>query len=259
MALGKRNDSNRWGQKSSLKPEQKYEPLLSNHADSQVMNIHSHIGRDLMDMFHLLLKHCGRRNWWPAETALEVMIGAVLTQNTNWKNVEKAIQNLKKKNLLSFDALHSLSEHELAQDIRPAGYYNIKATRLKNLINLIAEQYRGDIASLLKEETRRLRQRLLTVNGIGPETADSILLYAAGRPVFVIDAYTHRILARHGMIEEQITYQELQELFMENLPEDASLYNEFHALLVEAGKNFCSKKPDCSQCPLNHWGPRPPF
>ena len=203
-----------------------------------------------MEMFDLLLDHYGPRNWWPAETALEMMVGAILTQNTNWKNVEKAIKNLKEKRLISLDALCSVSIGELAQEIRPAGYYNIKARRLKNLINFIVNRYHGNLDTLLGDETPTLRRGLLSVNGIGPETADSILLYAAHHPVFVIDAYTHRILTRHNMIEEQSTYQELQELFMDNLPWDSSLFNEFHALIVETGKDFCRKKPLCQKCPL---------
>jgi endonuclease-3 related protein len=215
-------------------------------------NPKTHTALKLMEMFDLLLDHYGPRNWWPAETALEMMVGAILTQNTNWKNVEKAIENLKKKSLISLDALCSVSTSELAQEIRPAGYYNIKARRLKNLIDFIVNHYHGDLDTLLGDETRTLRRGLLSVNGIGPETADSILLYAANRPVFVIDAYTHRILSRHGMTEEQVTYQELQELFMDNLPDDSSLFNEFHALIVETGKDFCRKRPLCDKCPLSH-------
>lgn len=207
-----------------------------------------------MEMFDLLLGHYGPRNWWPADTELEVMIGAVLTQNTNWKNVEKAIENLKEKGLMSLESLHLITAPELALEIRPAGYYNIKARRLKNLINFIADSYGGNLSALLEDETQTLRQGLLSVNGIGPETADSILLYAAKRPVFVIDAYTHRILYRHGMTEEQTTYHELQELFTDNLSEDLTLFNEFHALIVETGKDYCRKKPLCDKCPLNQWG-----
>ena len=182
------------------------------------------------------------------------MIGAILTQNTNWTNVEKAISNLKKKDLVSLDRLVSLSIEDLAKEIRPAGYYNIKAKRLKNLINFISEQYGGDLAGLLQEETNRLREGLLSVNGVGPETADSIILYAANRPLFVIDSYTHRILNRHAMAGEEATYYELQRLFMDHLPEDAPLFNEFHALIVQAGKNYCRRKPLCEDCPLNQWG-----
>ncbi len=211
-------------------------------------------GQRLMEMFNLLLDHHGPRNWWPAENELEVMIGAVLTQNTNWKNVEKAIKNLRNKGLLSLESLYSITAPELAQEIRPAGYYNIKSKRLKNLINFIFSRYGGDLPTLLADDTQILRQALLSVNGIGPETADSILLYAANRPIFVIDAYTHRILNRHDMTEEQATYQELQELFMGNLPDDPSLFNELHALIVETGKDYCKKKPLCDKCPIKQWG-----
>ncbi len=214
------------------------------------MVLKTQTNQKLMEMFSLLFDHYGPRNWWPAETELEMMVGAILTQNTNWKNVEKAIENLKRSNTISLKNLSSISISELAQKIRPAGYYNIKAKRLKNLISFIVNHYNGNMKKLLEDETQALRQGLLSVNGIGPETADSIILYAANRPVFVIDAYTHRILNRHDMTEDQSTYQELQELFMDNLPEDSSLFNEFHALIVETGKDFCKKKPLCEGCPL---------
>ena len=202
-------------------------------------------------MFHLLLDHYGPRHWWPAETKLEMMVGAVLTQNTNWKNVEKAVENLKQKKLISVKALYSIDIAMLAQEIRPAGYYNVKANRLKNLIYFIVDHYDGNVNKLSSDEVQALRQGLLSVNGIGPETADSILLYAANHPVFVIDAYTHRILYRHNIIADQATYQEMQELFMDNLPADSALFNEFHALIVEAGKDYCRKKSLCGECPLN--------
>ncbi len=214
------------------------------------MSIPSPVSRRLKEMYDLLLTHYGPQNWWPAETEFEVMVGAVLTQNTNWSNVERAIENLKKRGQLSMAGLCSLSVSELAREIRPAGYYNIKAGRLKNLMDFIEHQYQGDLLAMLKEETQCLRQGLLSVKGIGPETADSILLYAAGRPVFVIDSYTHRILTRHEMAEDQADYYELQELFMEHLPEDAGLFNEFHALIVRTGKEYCKKTPKCNGCPL---------
>jgi len=217
--------------------------------------VSSPTGQHLTEMFDLLFAHFGPQNWWPAETELEVMVGAVLTQNTNWKNVERAIENLKKSDFLSVDALHFLSVPELAEEIRPAGYFNIKAKRLKNLIEFIMERYRGDLSSFLDAETQDLREGLLSVKGIGPETADSILLYAATRPVFVIDAYTHRILMRHGMAEEAATYYELQELFMGHLPEDPIFFNEFHAMIVQAGKEYCRRRPLCASCPLERWGP----
>ncbi|MFH1083236.1 MAG: endonuclease III domain-containing protein [Pseudomonadota bacterium] len=210
-------------------------------------------GQRLMEMFHLLSAHFGPQDWWPAETELEVIIGAVLTQNTNWTNVEKAISNLKDKGLVSLDRLVSLPTGDLAKEIRPAGYYNIKAKRLKNLIHFIADRYDGDLAGFLNEETERLREGLLSVNGVGPETADSIILYAANRPLFVVDTYTHRILNRHGMAGEEMSYHELQEIFMDHLPEDAPFFNEFHALLVQTGKNYCRKAPLCSDCPLSRW------
>lgn len=219
----------------------------------------SQTGQRLMEMFNLMLDHFGPQNWWPAETELEVMIGAVLTQNTNWKNVERAIENLQRRNLLSLDGLRSIAVTGLAQEIRPAGYYNIKAKRLKNLIDFIADQYNSDLSLFLKDGTQILREGLLSVKGIGPETADSILLYAVRRPVFVIDAYTHRILSRHGMIEEQTDYHELQELFMDHLSEDSAFFGEFHALIVRTGKEYCRRRPLCDRCPLEDWGPSSPF
>ncbi|MBW2117986.1 MAG: endonuclease III domain-containing protein [Deltaproteobacteria bacterium] len=210
-------------------------------------------GQKLMDMFDLLFAHFGPQDWWPAETDLEMMVGAVLTQNTNWKNVERAIENLKSKHLLTVNALCSMSIDALAQEIRPAGYYNIKARRLMNLIHFMNDQYGEDLSEFFRDETQIIREGLLSVNGVGPETADSILLYAARRPVFVIDAYTHRILKRHGMSEEYATYYELQELFMDHLPEDQELYSEFHALIVQTGKNYCKRKPLCLYCPLEKW------
>jgi endonuclease III related protein len=210
-------------------------------------------GQRLLEMFDLLRAHFGPQKWWPAETPLEVMIGAILTQNTNWTNVEKAIANLKKRGAVSLNGLLSLPISELAELIRPAGYYNIKAKRLKNLISYIAEQCDGNLAYFLSQETHAIREGLLSVNGVGHETADSIVLYAANRPLFVVDAYTHRILSRHKMSPEEATYQDIQSLFMDHLPEDVSLYNEFHALIVLTGKHYCRKTPLCPECPLHGW------
>ena len=207
----------------------------------------------LLDIYDRLMACYGPQQWWPGETDLEMMAGAVLTQNTNWKNVEKAIENLKSKGLLTVGALYNMSVEDLAREIRPAGYYNVKARRLINLIQFIKDQYGEDLSGFSAGETWKLREGLLSVNGVGPETADSILLYAARRPVFVIDAYTHRILKRHGMSEEQATYDELQELFMDHLPEDQELFSEFHALIVQTGKNYCKRKPLCPECPLTNW------
>ena len=229
-----------------------HDPLTRNPKST----MHSVTGQRLMEMYDLMLNHFGPQNWWPAETALEVMVGTVLTQNTNWKNVEKAIENLKDKGLISVVKLNAAPSAELARLLRPAGYYNIKTKRLKNLMNFIAERYQGNLSMFMDENTQTLRQGLLSVNGVGPETADSILLYAASRPVFVIDAYTYRIPYRHGMIsDEYATYDVLQDLFMDHLTEDATLFSEFHALIVQTGKNYCKKRPLCDRCPLEKWGP----
>lgn len=209
--------------------------------------------KKLMEMFNLMLDHFGPQQWWPGDTALEIMVGAVLTQNTNWNNVEKAISNLKNRKILSLEALYSASSEELAKEIRPAGYYNIKAKRLKNLVNYLHEYHEGSIDIFLTQDTPDMREGLLSVNGVGPETADSILLYAAERPVFVIDAYTHRILNRHELYEDQASYYDLQAYFMDNLPDDEALFNEFHALIVMTGKEFCRKSPRCEECPLEKW------
>jgi endonuclease III related protein len=205
-------------------------------------------------MFNLMLKSFGPQHWWPGETELEMMVGAILTQNTSWKNVEKAIKNLKARGMLDIESLNEASLALLAEEIKPAGYFNIKAGRLKNLVRFIVEGYAGDMPTLLMEKTDALREGLLSIKGVGPETADSILLYAAKRPVFVIDAYTYRILNRHGVVDDQMTYYDLQGLFMDNLAEDAAFFNEFHALIVKTGKDFCrGRKPLCDSCPLLGW------
>jgi endonuclease-3 related protein len=205
----------------------------------------------LLEIYDILLDHFGPQGWWPGETPFEIMLGAVLTQNTNWTNVSKAIANLKKENLLSFEKLHDLPVEALAEKIRPAGYFNLKAARLKNLLNFIAREYKGSLEDMFSMDRHSLREEILTVKGIGPETADSILLYAGNKPVFVIDAYTHRIFARHTIIAEEDDYYEIQEFFALSLPEDVALFNEYHALIVRLGKEFCKKsKPLCGQCPL---------
>jgi len=209
-------------------------------------------GKSLMEMYNLLYSALGPQNWWPAETEFEMMVGAILTQNTNWNNVEKAILNLKEKALLSIRELSQIPESILAEYIRPAGYYNLKVKRLKNLIKFIENRYNGDINKLFNLDIEVIRKELLSVKGIGLETADSIVLYGAGRPLFVVDTYTHRILTRHGLIEEEAGYNDLQLFFMDNLPNDVELFKEFHALIVKTGKDFCRRKPLCSQCPLNN-------
>jgi endonuclease-3 related protein len=202
------------------------------------------------EIYELLLEAYGPQQWWPAESPLEVLVGAVLTQNTNWQGVEKAMTNVKNHNLLDPHKLKAMSIEELAQLIKPAGYFNLKARRLKNLIDFIIKAYAGDLEAMGQTETGQLRKQLLAVNGVGPETADSILLYGLERPVFVVDTYTYRVASRHGLIGEEASYDELQELFTLHLPLEVKLFNEYHALLVKVGKLHCKRNPHCRGCPL---------
>ncbi|MGD9109553.1 MAG: endonuclease III domain-containing protein [Phycisphaerales bacterium] len=204
----------------------------------------------LKQIYDLAFNYFGPQHWWPGETQFEIIVGAILTQNTNWTNVEKAITNIKNAKLLSPRALCELDITKLAELIRPAGYFNVKAKRLKNLLNWLFEQYDGMLENLEQLETLRFREELLSIKGIGPETADSILLYAFGRNVFVVDAYTARIIARHGLIEPPFDYEQLQQLFESNLEPDVQFFNEYHALLVQVGKQFCKPKAKCTGCPL---------
>ena len=205
----------------------------------------------LLELFERLSAHFGPCHWWPGDTPFEIMVGAILTQNTNWANVEKAIANLKEAGALSLAAMSELSKPELAELIRPAGYYNIKADRLGNLLELLCGEWGGDLDGFLAQPRETLRETLLSVKGIGPETADSMVLYAAAKPIFVVDAYTHRILNRHDIIDDSHDYHQIQDLFMDNLDEDVQLFNEFHALIVYCGKEFCKKRrPACGACPL---------
>jgi endonuclease-3 related protein len=205
----------------------------------------------LLTIYTRMYEQLGSQHWWPGESPFEVMVGAILTQNTSWKNVERAIENLKGVGLLSLEALSDLPAGLLAEYIRPAGYYNIKAVRLQNLLTFINVEHGGDLQAFLNQSLPTLREQLLSVKGVGPETADSILLYAANLPIFVVDTYTHRILSRHQLIGEDFGYLEIQELFMDTLACDTQLYNEYHALLVRVGNVYCKKKnPDCAACPL---------
>jgi endonuclease-3 related protein len=203
-----------------------------------------------MNIYRKLYQAYGPRHWWPGETPFEVMVGAILTQNTSWRNVEKAIQRLKWKGALSSEGIHQLRKSQLASLIKPSGYYRIKADRLKTFVNFLFENYNGNIKRMRKEEAETLRQKLLRVKGIGPETADSILLYGLKKPIFVVDAYTKRILSRHGIISDKATYEEIQKVFMNHLSIDEKLFNEYHALLVHLGKTVCKKIPRCDQCPI---------
>lgn len=200
-----------------------------------------------------MFSHFGPRRWWPGETPFEVMVGAILTQNTNWKNVERAIARLKTERVLDPHKLLNLHPATLASFIRPAGYFRVKTKRLRSFLKFFLERYGGSIGRMSGASTAGLRDELLSVNGIGPETADSILLYALNKPIFVIDAYTKRILNRHSLCAEDDCYCDLQDLFMDRLPADTKLYNEYHALIVETGKDFCRTRPLCDGCPLNGW------
>jgi len=204
----------------------------------------------IMEIYDRLFKAYGPRHWWPGETPFEVMVGAILTQNTSWSNVEKAIQRLKWKGVLSSEGIHQLRKSQLASLIKPSGYYRIKADRLKAFVFFLVKNYNGDIERMRKEDLGTLRPKLLEVKGIGPETADSILLYGLKKSIFVVDAYTQRILSRHGIISERATYEEIQEVFMNHLSVDEKLFNEYHALLVHLGKTVCKKIPRCDQCPI---------
>jgi endonuclease-3 related protein len=206
----------------------------------------------LSEIFQLLFERFGPQHWWPGETQFEIIVGAILTQNTNWQNVEKAIANLKSADRLSPEALHNIEIGDLAELIRPAGYFNVKAKRLKSFIDWLFTNYRGEMAEVENVDTEQLREELLSVKGIGRETADSILLYALGREIFVVDAYTARVAVRHGLIEPAADYEQLRDLFQSNLPQDVQLFNEYHALLVRVGKEFCRPKARCATCPLEN-------
>jgi len=199
-------------------------------------------------VFKTLLSVYGPQHWWPGDTPFEVMVGAVLTQNTAWSNVERAIDNLKAAEVLSLDCLLAIPEEKLAQLIRPAGYFNVKARRLLSLCRFIHQQ--GGVGGLMVVPTDPFRSALLQVHGIGPETADDILLYAFERPVFVVDAYTRRLFSRLGMISGAEAYEDLRREFETALDLDSSLFNEFHALIVRHAKQLCARKPRCGECPL---------
>jgi len=205
----------------------------------------------IREMYDALLSRFGPQHWWPGQTPAEIMIGAILTQNTNWRNVERAIANLRARGLLDLARLHETPVDVLAELIRPAGYYNIKARRLMNLVDHICSRYDCDLDAFFGKSLHALREELLSITGIGPETADSIALYAAGKPTFVVDAYTARILRRHFLIDETADYEQIKELFESALPADVPLYNEYHALLVACGKDYCRPRALCENCPLN--------
>lgn len=201
--------------------------------------------------FAALFAAYGPQHWWPGRGRFEIIAGAILVQNTSWRNVERAIANLRKANLLSPAAIHQVSAATLARRLRPSGYFRQKTKTLKTFVAFLLRQYRGSLDRLFSTPTSDLREKLLALRGIGPETADSILLYAGKQPVFVVDAYTRRILERHQLAHSKAGYEEIRSLFESSLPRDDQLFNEFHALIVHTGKNHCLKSaPDCSCCPL---------
>ena len=207
--------------------------------------------KEVRIIYEKLFRHFGPQGWWPAGSPFEVMVGAILTQNTSWRNVEKAIANLKRSGALNLKRLHKMPARRLALLIKPAGYYNLKALRLKNFLNFLVATYRGDLGKMKRQPVATLRRELLAVKGIGPETADSILLYALGKTAFVVDAYTKRIFSRHKLSEERAGYEEVRNFISRNLRNEVELFNEYHALLVKLGKDYCLKRnPRCAICPL---------
>jgi len=206
--------------------------------------------KSLPVLYDQLFTAFGPQHWWPGDTPFEIAVGAILTQNTNWANVERAITSLKQARQLTCKNMLVLSDSALADLIRPAGYFNVKAKRLKAFLTYLNRGHGGSMTRMKQHELRTLRAELLSVQGIGPETADSILLYALGKPTFVIDAYTKRVLSRHGMLSYSEDYPVFQARFHEALPHDIQLFNEFHALFVRVGKEFCKPTPRCERCPL---------
>jgi len=206
--------------------------------------------------YDALLRAYGRQHWWPGRSRFEVIVGAILTQNTSWSNVERAIAELHRENLLTPDALERVPLDRLSRLIRSSGYFRQKARKLKAFVHFLREEYGGPLDKLFSTPTAELREKLLGVHGIGPETADSILLYAGNHPVFVVDAYTRRILERHKLAHVRLSYEEIRQLFEKNLPRSAPLFNEYHALIVHTGKEFCHKRnPDCEHCALRRFLP----
>ena len=204
----------------------------------------------LRDIYESLLAAYGPQHWWPAETATEVVVGAILTQNTAWTNVERAVENLKRAECLTWGALRDVSEDRLAELIQPSGTFRIKAARVKAFVDYLWKHHDASLEKMLSGDLGEARRRLLAIHGIGPETADAILLYAGKRPTFVVDAYTQRVLRRHFVTDSRADYETVQALFHKSLPAEAQLFNEYHALLVEVGKRHCRARARCEGCPL---------
>ena len=211
----------------------------------------------LRTYYDALFQAHGEQHWWPGETAFEVLLGAILVQNTSWMNAARAIANLRSAGLLTPAALEKTPRRKLARLIQPSGYFRQKARKVQEFLRFLRREYQGSLEAMFRTPTVRLREQLLGVHGIGPETADSILLYAGNRPVFVVDAYTRRILERHGLTHGKESYEELRGLFERSLPKDASLFNEYHALIVHTGKEYCrSRQARCTKCVLRAFLPQ---
>jgi endonuclease-3 related protein len=221
------------------------------HARDMVSKVRAPRRPSLEGLYHILYERFGPSGWWPAETPFEVCLGAILTQNTAWTNVERALDGLRARGLLSHHALSALTDAEIAELIRPSGTFLVKARRVRAFLLFLESAFGGDVERMRGEPPARLRASLLDVHGIGPETADCIVLYAAGLPSFVVDAYTRRVLGRLGLLRGGETYEEVQRLFHEALPADAALYNEFHAQIVRLAKDVCRPRPLCASCPLD--------
>jgi endonuclease-3 related protein len=206
---------------------------------------------ELLKIYNKLESHFGPQHWWPADTPFEVIVGAILTQNTSWKNVERAIENLKNKGVLDIEGINRIPQKQLETLLVPSGFYKIKTKRLKHFIDFLFEKYDGDLNKLLSLGPDPLREELLGINGIGKETADSIILYAGDKPSFVVDAYTRRVFERLGVLQKNMEYDEIKDYFEKKIPKDAKIYNEFHALIVVLAKDICKKKPICGKCPLS--------
>jgi endonuclease-3 related protein len=212
--------------------------------------------RTLLHVYRRLVKRFGPGGWWPGESAFEVCLGAILTQNTSWANADKALAALRADGRLTYNRLRALSEARLARLIRSSGTFSVKARRIGAFLSFLGSEFGGDVEAMRRAETVELRSKLLDVHGIGPETADAIVLYAVGRPLFVVDAYTRRVFTRLGMLSGHESYDQIQRTFMEELPRRAALFNDYHAQIVRLAKRICRPRPLCRDCPLNDLCPR---
>ena len=232
-------------------------PQIASQANPAALTPQAGTPAALRAYYDALFAAYGPQHWWPGRSAFEVIVGAILTQNTSWTNVELAIRNLRRAKLLTLRAMEAVSMTRFEQLLRPSGYFRQKAKKLKCFVRFLHAEYGGSLAKMFRTPTAELREKLLSVHGIGPETADSILLYAGRHPVFVVDAYTRRLLQRHHLATPEHSYEGIRQLFERNLRGDEPLYNEFHALIVRIGKEYCrTRNPRCSECPLHSFLPR---